>query len=97
MVVVRKGELIFPQEILITFEEGEEIREEWDGKERWKRFVYLRPYRLRSAQVDPDNRVLLDDNYLNNSRVLKPKKISTLKCALDLMFNFQAFLAFVSF
>lgn len=97
VVVVRKGELIFPQEILITFEEGEEIREEWDGKERWKRFVYLRPYRLKSAQVDPDNKVLLDDNFLNNSRVLKPKKISLLKCALDLMFKFQAFLAFVSF
>jgi len=97
VVVVRKGELIFPQEILITFEEGEEIREEWDGKERWKRFVYLRPYRLKSAQVDPDNKVLLDNNFLNNSRVLKPKKISPLKCALDLMFKFQAFLAFVSF
>jgi hypothetical protein len=97
VVVVRKGELIFPQEILITFEEGEEIREEWDGKERWKRFVYLRPYRLKSAQVDPDNKVLLDDNFLNNSRVLKPKKISLLKCALDLMFKFQTFLAFVSF
>ncbi len=97
VVVVRKGELIFPQEILITFEEGEEIREQWDGTERWKRFVYLRPYRLRSAQVDPDNKVLLDDNFLNNSRVLKPKKISLLKCALDLMFKFQAFLAFVSF
>jgi len=97
VVVVRKGELIFPQEILITFEEGEEIREEWDGKERWKRFVYTRPYQLKSAQVDPDNKVLLDDNFLNNSRVLKPKKISPLKCALDLMFNFQAFLSFVSF
>ncbi|NIM89838.1 MAG: M1 family peptidase [Candidatus Aminicenantes bacterium] len=97
VVVVRKGELIFPQDILVTFEGGEEIREQWDGKERWKRFVYLKPYRLRSAQVDPDNKVLLDDNFLNNSRVLKPKKIPLLKCALDLMFKFQAFLAFVSF
>jgi len=97
VVVVRKGELVFPQEILITFEEGEEIREKWDGKERWKRFVYLRPYQLKSAQVDPDNKVLLDDNFLNNSRVLKPKKTSPLKCALSLMFNFQALLSFVSF
>jgi hypothetical protein len=97
VVVIRKGELVFPQEILITFEEGEEIREKWDGKERWKRFVYLRPYHLKSAQVDPDNKVLLDDNLLNNSRVLKPKKTSPLKCALGLMFNFQALLSFVSF
>jgi len=97
VVVVRKGELIFPQEILITFEEGEEIREKWAGKERWKRFVYIKPYRLKSVQVDPDNKVLLDVNYLNNSRLFKPKMMSPLKCALGLMFNFQTILSFVSF
>lgn len=95
--VERKGELIFPQEILIVFDNGEEIREEWDGKARWKRFVYFRPYRLKFAQVDPENKVLLDINYMNNSRLLKPKKGFPLKCALSLMFNFQNFLSFISF
>jgi len=95
--VVRKGELIFPQEILIVFENGEKIREEWDGKDRWKRFVYFRPYRLESAQVDPENKVLLDVNFTNNSLVRKSKKTFPFKCALSLMTSFQNFLSFVSF
>ena len=97
VVVVRKETLVFPQEILIVFENGEETLEKWDGKERWKRFVYFKPYRLKFAQVDPDNKVLLDANYTNNSRVLKPKKTSVLKYALCKMFRFQNFLTFISF
>lgn len=97
VVIVRKGELIFPQEILIIFENGEEIREKWDGKERWKRFVYFKPYRLKSAQVDPENKIVLDVNFTNNSRVFKTKKISPFKYALSLMFRFQNLLSFVSF
>jgi hypothetical protein len=97
VVVVRKGELIFPQEILVTFEEGEKIREKWEGKERWKRFIYIRPYRLKLAQIDPDNKIPLDINRLNNSQLFIPKKISPLKWALRLMCNFQAFLSYLSF
>lgn len=95
--VVRKGELIFPQEVLIVFDNGEEIREKWDGKERWKRFIYFRPYQLRSAQVDPEHKVILDVNYTNNSRVLEAKKTSPLKYALSLMSRFQSILTLVSF
>jgi hypothetical protein len=97
VVVVRKGELFFPQEILIVFENGEEIWEEWDGKERWKRFVYYRPYKIKSAQVDPEYKVLLDVNYANNSRVREPNRTFPLKCALRLMSAFQSILSFISF
>ncbi len=97
VVVVRKEELIFPQEILIVFENDEEILEKWNGKGRWKRFVYFKPYRLKFAQVDPENKVLLDVNYTNNSRVLEPKKTSVWKYSLCKMFRFQNFLTFISF
>jgi len=97
VVAVRKGEFIFPQEILIIFENGKKIREKWDGKERWKRFVYFKPYRLKSAQVDPENKVVFDLNYTNNSRILKAKKLSPLKYALSLMFKYQNILLSISF
>ena len=97
VVVVRKGELFFPQEILVEFEQGEKILEKWDGKERWKRFVYLRPYKLLSAHLDPKNKVLLDANFKNNSILAKRNRLSSLKYALKLMFSFQNFLSFGSF
>jgi hypothetical protein len=96
VVVVRKGELIFPQEILIVFEDGEEVREKWDGKDRWTRFTYYKPVQLKSAQLDPEDKILLDINHLNNSLTRKPDKISPLKCALDMMLKFQKFLTVIS-
>jgi hypothetical protein len=96
VVVVRKGELIFPQEILIVFENGEEIQEFWDGKDRWARFTYYKPVELKSAQLDPENKLLLDINHLNNSLTRKPNKLSPLKCALDMMLKFQKLLTVIS-
>jgi len=93
VVVVRKGEWIFPQEILVVFENGEKIRETWDGQARWKRFVYFKPFKLALAQVDPEHKIILDVNYTNNTLVLKPKKTLLRKYALEVMMFFQYILA----
>ncbi len=97
VVVQRKGELFFPQEILVTFEDGEEVRESWDGRDRWKRFIYRRPVKLKSARLDPENKILLDVNFFNNSKVMKPDRVSPLKYALGLALKFQEFLTGLSF
>lgn len=97
VVVQRKGEFVFPQEILVTFENGEEIREEWDGRDKWRRFVYRRPVKLKSARLDPENKILLDVNFFNNSKVMKPDPASPLKYALGLALKFQEFLTCLSF
>lgn len=73
VVVRRLGEAVFPVDVLVTFEDGQELRETWDGVERWKAFTYDRPARARTAQVDPDRVLLLDVNYTNNSRTLEPE------------------------
>jgi hypothetical protein len=96
VVVLRKGELTFPQEILTVFEDGTEVREKWDGRDRWKRFVYKKPIKLKFARLDPDNKILLDSNFVNNSRTLKKEKTFSLKHALELMFDFQALLSLIS-
>ena len=97
VVVQRKGELYFPQEILVTFEGGEEVRETWDGRDKWKRFVYPRPVKIASARLDPENKILLDVNFFNNSKVMKPDRASPLKYSLGLALKFQEFLTCLSF
>jgi len=67
----RQGEVIVPVEILIVFNNGDTIREFWDGKERWTKFEYLRPEKLKYAEVDPDRKLLLDTNFANNSLTVK--------------------------
>ena len=73
VVVRRYGEAIFPVDVLVVFEDGEEVRERWNGQDRWVNFSYERPARAVSAFVDPDRVLLLDVNYTNNSKVMQPR------------------------
>jgi Peptidase family M1 domain len=73
VVVRRVGEARFPIDVLVTFENGEQARERWDGQARWQSYLYEKPTRAVSVQVDPERVLLLDVNYTNNSITLRPK------------------------
>ena len=73
VVVRRIGDARFPVDVLVTFENGEQARERWDGQARWQTYFYEEPTRAVSVQVDPDRVLLLDVNYTNNSITLRPK------------------------
>ena len=73
VVARRHGEGLFPVDVIVTFEDGETVRERWDGRARWTMFEYDRPSRAVSAQVDPDRVLLLDVDYTNNSYTLAPR------------------------
>ncbi len=63
----RKGDFVLPVEAEIRFENGESVREKWDGKDRWVRYVYRKKTKVASVQIDPEYRITMDTNYLNNS------------------------------
>jgi len=67
VVVRRYGEAIFPVDVLVTFANGEHVREHWDGRERWMSYVYERNAKVTTVVVDPDRVLLLDVNRTNNS------------------------------
>jgi hypothetical protein len=73
VVVRRYGEGIFPVDVALTLENGEEVRWRWDGRDRWTRYEIERPARAAYAQVDPDRVLLLDVNATNNSVTLEPQ------------------------
>ena len=73
VVVRRYGDGVFPVDVLVTFGDGQRVREHWDGRDRWKLYTYERAARAVSADVDPDRVLQLDMNYTNNGRSLAPK------------------------
>lgn len=73
LVVRRYGEAIMPVDIVVSFADGQHVRERWDGRDRWKSYRWERPVRAASAQVDPDRVLLLDVNYTNNTWTLQPE------------------------
>jgi len=67
VILQRKGDFVFPVEVEIKFDNGESTRERWDGKERWVRYVYYKAAKVQSVELDPEHRITMDRNYLNNS------------------------------
>jgi len=87
--VRRLGDFTFPVEVLVKFDNGEEIREPWDGKELWKKFRYEKPAKLVSAAVDPDKKVWLDVNLINNSKTVESHALGANKLAARWRFWMQ--------
>ncbi len=87
--VRRLGDFVFPVEVLITFDNGEKIREHWDGRELWKKFLYEKPAKLVSATVDPDKKIWLDVNMINNSKTLESNVLGANKLSSRWMFWMQ--------
>jgi hypothetical protein len=90
--VRRLGDFQFPVEILVRFENGETILEQWSGQELWKKFRYLKPTRLVSATVDPDRKIPLDINFTNNSRTVTSRSRGINKLAIRVLFWVQMLL-----
>ena len=69
----RLGEGVFPVDVRVVFENGEEQRWRWDGRDRWKLFESERGVAAAYAQIDPDRVLLLDVNTTNNSYSMRPR------------------------
>jgi hypothetical protein len=89
VILHRKGDFIFPVEAEVKFDNGETTRERWDGKDRWVRYIYHKKAKVVSVEIDPDHRVTMDNDYLNNSRTTERQKGATEKIAAYWMFLTQ--------
>jgi hypothetical protein len=87
--VQRKEDFVMPVEIEIKFNNGEKIREHWDGRSRWTKFSYEKKAKVESAELDPDHKILLDRNNFNNSRLAEPSSKPAYKLANYWMFMCQ--------
>ncbi len=73
VVVRRRGDVVLPVPIEVTFRDGHVERLTWPGTERWKRFTFTRG-ELDSVRLDPRGSLILDVDWLNNSRRLTPDR-----------------------
>ena len=79
VVVHRKGDFVMPVDIAVKFDNGDVVREHWDGQDRWIRYTYVKKAKIVSAEVDPDHKNWLDRNFFNNSKTAEPDSTATRK------------------
>jgi len=71
VVVYRIGDVKLPVEVLVRFEDGNEVLEIWDGQSKVHKLKYRSPQKIVWAKVDPELKISLDVNLQNNSYTLK--------------------------
>jgi hypothetical protein len=67
VVVRRHGGGVFPVQVKLVFENGDEYIHAWDGLDRWTKITVERPSKLSYAVVDPERVLALDIRPNNNS------------------------------
>jgi hypothetical protein len=72
VVVFRHGDLAFPVEVELVDSAGVRTRHQWNGQGAFGVIDYRGTAPLAHAYVDPDRRVLLDDDLLNNAASASP-------------------------
>ncbi len=91
-VVFLRKEGYFPVQALVKLENGQAITFTWKEDKKWKRFVSIDPSPIDYAALDPEFKIVLDKNFLNNSKVRQPETPLLRKLALKAGFFFQVFL-----
>lgn len=92
----RAGDVMLPVEILIHFNNGDEIRESWDGKSRVKDYEYSGPRKIEWVKIDPEYKIRMDINFINNSIADNPDVIPVRKLTNSLITFLEFFISIFS-
>jgi hypothetical protein len=73
LMLVHRG-VPFAKKVVVKFADGSSETVQWDSDMRWKRYVWVKPVKAVSAQIDPDGYDFLDADVVHDSRTLEADK-----------------------
>jgi hypothetical protein len=78
-----------PVDIKIVFQSGDEVTEHWDGRSPEITYTYREATRIEWAEVDPERKILLDMNFVNNSKTCSPPGLPVQKYTAKIFYLLQ--------
>jgi hypothetical protein len=96
-ILVRREGATVPQTVLVRFEDGTSRVLHWDDATgaRWQRWALTTRSRAVSVELDPERRVFLDRDKLDDSRTREPNPVASRRWTADLFAAFQSLYALV--
>jgi len=76
-VILRRNGLAVPQTLVVKFADGSSERVVWNDDKRWARYIWVKPAKAVSAELDPEQRNYLDMNKLDDSRTIEADRSAT--------------------
>jgi hypothetical protein len=92
--VVRDGAPV-PQTLRVTFADGSHQELRWNDDRRWARFEFTGPAKVVSAELDPQRKLYLDADKLNDSRTVESDGAASRRWSADFAALVQAFFSFL--
>ncbi len=82
--------------MLIHFKNGNELLESWDGKSRYKDFFYDGKGKVEWVKIDPEYKIVMDVNFINNSMTLSPDRVPVRRISGKLTTLLQLFIGAIT-
>jgi hypothetical protein len=82
-VTVRRDGAPVPQTLVVKFADGSSETVQWNDGSHWKRYSWDKPAKAVSAELDPDRKILLDADKLNDSRTVEADGSASRRWAAD--------------
>jgi len=93
VIVRRSGGVMLPVDVAFKFAGKPVEILPWDGRDRTKLFTFVRAERLEWVEIDPDRKIELDVNWLNNGRRMEPDGRAAANWAVRWLFWLQGIVA----
>jgi hypothetical protein len=92
----RPGDIMLPVDVLVHFDNGDEKLEHWDGKARYMDYSYQGKSKVDWVKIDPEYKIRMDINYINNSMSLEPDRNPARRLSGKLLGFMEFFLSILS-
>jgi len=63
-----------PVDVMFRFADGTVVRELWDGRSPYRIYRFLRAAPLSEVRIDPEGKIALDPDPVNNARLREPNR-----------------------
>ncbi len=83
VVQVRRYAFGVPQTLVVKFADGSSETARFPAGERWHRYVFDKPVKAVSAQLDPEGEWLLELNKLDDGRTREPSPLASRRWTLE--------------
>ena len=91
--LLRIGEVMLPVDVLVHFKNGHETLMSWDGKERYKNLEVLSNSEIKWVKIDPEYKIRMDANFINNSLTYEPDRVPVNRMANKFISFLQFFIS----
>ena len=94
-VKLRRYAAAVPESVVVRFDDDTAETVQWAAGDRWQRWVFEKPVRVASVQIDPDRKVLLDLNKLDDGRTRERAPAASRRWTMELKAWMELLLAMV--